>query len=67
MSLKDCPCRGCTERILLCHGRCDRYQKWKAEYETAKQNFESANIRPDFPKGMLRYVYQRMKEGRRNR
>ena len=36
MSLKDCPCRGCTERILLCHGRCERYQKWKMEPEVLR-------------------------------
>jgi len=24
-----CPCKGCTERTVLCHGRCDGYQEWK--------------------------------------
>jgi hypothetical protein len=28
-----CPCKGCTERTILCHGRCDGYQQWKKERE----------------------------------
>ena len=28
-----CPCKGCEDRTILCHGRCDGYQQWKAERE----------------------------------
>ena len=24
-----CPCRGCTDRTITCHGVCKKYQKWK--------------------------------------
>lgn len=24
-----CPCRGCTDRTVTCHGVCKRYQEWK--------------------------------------
>ena len=33
---KECPCRGCTDRKLYCHGSCRRYQDWKKDYEEAK-------------------------------
>ena len=26
-----CPCKGCPERTITCHGFCERYQAWKAE------------------------------------
>jgi hypothetical protein len=64
MALKYCPCRGCTERILLCHGRCERYQAWKTEYETTKNEYQTKHPKIDFPRAMLRHVYRRMKEGR---
>ena len=59
---KQCPCRGCTERILLCHGRCEKYQTWKKEYENAKTAARSEV--PDFPRAMMKHAWKRMKEGR---
>ena len=64
MSASGCPCRGCNERILLCHGRCERYQTWKTEYENSKADYAREHPKIDFPRGMLKYVYRRMKEGR---
>ena len=26
-----CPCRGCTDRTLTCHGICERFGEWKKE------------------------------------
>lgn len=31
-----CPCRDCEDRKFLCHSSCERYQKWKDEYETVR-------------------------------
>ena len=28
-----CPCKGCFDRTVTCHGRCERYQTWKKEHE----------------------------------
>ena len=28
-----CPCKGCTDRTVTCHGVCKRYQKWKKELD----------------------------------
>lgn len=24
-----CPCKGCEDRTITCHGVCKRYQEWK--------------------------------------
>ena len=32
-----CPCRGCTDRTITCHGVCKRYQEWKKEHEDEKE------------------------------
>jgi hypothetical protein len=57
-----CPCRGCTERILLCHGRCERYQEWKKEYE--KNNRIDYREYPDIPREIKRHIWRKMKRGR---
>lgn len=28
-----CPCKGCEDRTITCHGVCKRYQEWKAWIE----------------------------------
>ena len=28
ISGRDCPCCGCQERIVGCHGKCDQYKTW---------------------------------------
>lgn len=30
---KKAPCKGCQERTLTCHGFCEKYKEWKAEYD----------------------------------
>lgn len=42
---KACPCKGCEDRELGCHGRCGRYAEWraKADEERAKQ-IEAAKL-----------------------
>lgn len=43
MSLKDCPCNGCTERFLACSDKCPKdargeygYKAWKAYIQKIK-------------------------------
>ena len=38
-----CPCKGCTERRLTCHGFCERYQDWKKEDAAMKAWLRSQN------------------------
>ena len=33
-----CPCKGCTDRTLTCHGFCQRYKEWKAEHAAEMPN-----------------------------
>ena len=33
------PCKGCPDRTMGCHGRCDKYQKFRAE-QTEKNEHE---------------------------
>ena len=60
---KQCPCRDCKERELMCHGRCEKYQTWKTEYEAVKE--QNREFIPEFTKEMRRYVWRMMKGGRR--
>lgn len=53
-----CPCRGCEERILLCHGRCERYQQWKNEYE--ENNRTDYRNMPDVSREMKRHIWRKM-------
>ena len=32
-----CPCKGCADRTVTCHGVCRSYQEWKKEHEEKKQ------------------------------
>jgi len=36
-----CPCDGCTDRHLACHGSCERYSKFKKELEAVKKRREA--------------------------
>lgn len=30
------PCMGCEDRYPACHGECERYKAWRAEYDAQK-------------------------------
>jgi len=32
-----CPCKGCLEREIGCHGKCERYSVWKEEWNSKKE------------------------------
>ena len=32
-----CPCRGCLDRTMTCHGFCERYQDWKQNHEDERR------------------------------
>ena len=35
-SITKCPCKGCEDRTVTCHGACGKYQAWK-KTETEKR------------------------------
>lgn len=51
-----CPCRGCEERILLCHSRCERYQTWKKDYEEAKPDYRG---KPEQSRALKKHIWRK--------
>lgn len=45
-----CPCNGCNERTLTCHGFCSKYKEWKALLETEYEERKKENDRWGHPK-----------------
>lgn len=35
--MQKCPCHGCTDRYVGCHGKCQAYQDWKTCEEERKE------------------------------
>ena len=33
------PCFECKDRVVNCHSTCEKYLKWKQEYEQLKKNY----------------------------
>lgn len=42
-NMRECPCHGCEERVLGCHGKCERYQKWHTNKIEIKQKWIREN------------------------
>ena len=34
---RDCPCCGCQERAVGCHGTCERYKAWNGKRQAERQ------------------------------
>lgn len=34
---KGCPCCGCQERAVGCHGKCDQYKAWDGKRQAERQ------------------------------
>lgn len=54
-------CKGCTDRVLGCHGTCERYAVYKEELEKAKQRRWEDNIALD---DKSRVIYKILKAGK---
>ena len=46
--------------MLLCHGRCERYQTWKTEYESAKEEKRSRETWKELSRSMKRHIWRKM-------
>lgn len=31
--MTECPCKECADRFIGCHGKCEKYKTWRAEYD----------------------------------
>lgn len=38
-----CPCRGCPDRTITCHGVCKKYQDWREVFDREKEWRRSQN------------------------
>lgn len=42
---RDCPCCGCQERAVGCHGTCERYKAWDGKRQAEKlERFRRTSI-----------------------
>ena len=42
---RDCPCCGCQERSVGCHGTCERYKAWDGKRQAEKlERFRKTSI-----------------------
>lgn len=42
MGLK-CPCKGCTDRTITCHGVCLKYKDWQIYDRAVKEDLKERN------------------------
>ena len=40
-----CPCKGCTERTVGCHANCEKYKKWRTDYEAEMKEAKKRSLR----------------------
>ena len=61
--MKQCPCKGCTERRMTCHirGNCKPYDEWKDELAVRAENKKAATMYPNLSHEMKQIWYARMK------
>lgn len=57
--MSKCPCRGCPDRTITCHGVCRKYQEWKAEHEKALE--EMRKQRSATSEGWTRAHHERVR------
>lgn len=43
------PCKGCEDRNVGCHGRCEKYKQWRVKYDKTATEIK---------KGRQRYYFQ---------
>lgn len=43
------PCHGCTERYTACHDRCERREKWLAQYHAQQKHLQDCKNRWSIP------------------
>ena len=61
-----CPCKGCTERRLTCHGFCEKYGEWKKEREAINEYNRTMN-RATISEKRIRNYWQSKRYGRQSR
>jgi len=39
-----CPCRGCEDRQVGCHSKCEGYKEWASKHEKLKEKERSSKV-----------------------
>ena len=40
------PCRGCSDRHIACHDKCEKYKAWKSQLEEVNKRSKEYEARP---------------------
>ena len=52
------PCKNCKERVMGCHGKCEKYQMWKSEHDKKRAEiFERENIANQITYSKIEFAY----------
>lgn len=43
------PCKGCADRVLACHGKCEKYKKWRKELDELNRQSRLAKEATKYP------------------
>lgn len=41
----DCACQGCTERVVGCHGTCEKYAEYRQALSNRKKRIHKAKLK----------------------
>lgn len=64
-----CPCKGCADRTVTCHGVCRRYQEWKKEDAEVKKwlRDQIPMINENALRGQRKKIIERSRIGKQKR
>lgn len=43
------PCKGCADRVLACHGKCEKYKKWRKGLDELNRQSRLAKEATKYP------------------
>ena len=57
-----CPCKGCEDRTVTCHGVCKRYKDWKAaEEELRLERLDVKKQEPQYNNNIKKRMWKKMR------
>lgn len=62
-----CPCKGCDppERMIGCHGTCERYSAWQREYKEVKKKEKTYKANAQLMTMYTKHAIRNMKTRKR--
>ena len=59
-----CPCRGCENRTITCHGVCQEYKSWQEWHEGINKKKRMETDNRQLSHGLIRKYWRNIKLGR---